>query len=90
MPKALVDVNGTVVNIIEWSDDSNYTPPDGLTLVDVGDGCAIGGTYDVASKTFTPPTPVDPPAVPPTAAQFQALSDAVQTLTMQVLTNSGG
>lgn len=89
MPKALID-SGVVVNVIEWSDGSDYTPPAGLTLVDVGDGCTIGATYDAATKTFTPPTPVDPPAAPPTAAQFAALSDAVQTLTMQVLTNSGG
>lgn len=86
MPKALVDANGLVVNVIEWSADSDCTPPDGLTLVDAGNGCAIGGTYDPSTSTFTPPTPPDPPAGPPTAEQFAALQSAVATLTMQVLT----
>lgn len=89
MQKILIDANNTVVNIIEWASGSDYTPPDGLTLVDAGDGAAIGGTYDPKTKTFTPPTPPDPPAEPPTADQFAALQSAVQTLTLQVLANSG-
>lgn len=84
MPKALIE-SGVVLNVIEWSADSDYTPPDGCTLVDVGDGCAIGGTYDPATKTFTPPAAPDPAPEPPTAEQFAALQSAVQTLTMQVL-----
>lgn len=89
MPKALIDADNTVVNVIEWASGSDYTPPDGLTLVDVGDGCTIGATYDPATKTFTPPTPPDPPAAPPTAEQFAALQSAVETLTMQVLMGGG-
>lgn len=87
MQKALVDAGGTVVNIIEWSDDSEFTPPDGQTLVDVGDGCAIGGTY--SGGAFHPPAPPTPVASPPTAEQFAALQQAVVTLTLHSLPIGG-
>lgn len=86
MPKALIDSNGVVVNIIEYAPSGDYQPPAGLTMVDVGEGCAIGGTYNASTSTFTPPTPPAPASQPPTADQFAALQSAVATLTMQVLT----
>lgn len=86
MRKVLIDANSVVVNVIEWSADSNYAPPDGCTLIADGDGAMIGATWDAATGTFAPPAPVTPPAPPPDAAQFAALQSAVQSLTLQVLT----
>jgi hypothetical protein len=83
MQKALVDTSGIVVNIIEWEEGSQYAPPDGIVIVDIADGAAIGGTYE--NGNFIPPTPPVPPAGPPSAEQFAALQASVQTLTMQVL-----
>lgn len=82
MRKVLVDADNNVVNVIEWSEGSDYTPPEGLTLVDDGDGAAIGGTYNPAAKTFTPPAVVDPdPTVaPPTGEEFAALQQQVAAI----------
>ena len=48
MKYALVDADGLVVNVIVWDGETEYTAPDGLTVVAVPDG--VGGgpdwTYD--------------------------------------------
>jgi hypothetical protein len=50
---------GLVVNAIVYDGEENYTPPDGLALVERGDsGAWIGWTYDAETETFTsPPEP---------------------------------
>lgn len=54
--------NGLVVNAIVYDGTDDYTPPDGLALIERGDSEAwIGWTY--TDGTFTPPpepeTPVE-------------------------------
>lgn len=45
---------GLVTNAIEYDGESEYTPPEGLALVERGDsGAWMGWTYD--GETFTPP-----------------------------------
>lgn len=51
---------GLVVNAIEYDGVSEYTPPEGLALVERGDsGAWTGWSYD--GETFTPPPEPDPP-----------------------------
>lgn len=46
--------DGLIVNAIVWDGEADYTPPDGLSLVERGESEAwIGWTYD--GETFTPP-----------------------------------
>lgn len=48
MRYALVNADGLVVNAIVWDGQADYTPADGLTLVEVPDGksCGPGWTFD--------------------------------------------
>lgn len=59
MRYALVNAEGLVENAIVYDGEANYTPPDGLTLVEIPDG--IGGgpgwTYDGTTWTAPPPPP---------------------------------
>ena len=46
--------DGLIVNAIVWDGTDDYTPPEGLALIERGDsGAWIGWTYD--GGTFTPP-----------------------------------
>ena len=46
--------NNVVVNVISWDGQSDYTPPEGCSLVQ-NDSCGIGYTYDPVAQTFSPP-----------------------------------
>lgn len=49
--------DGLIVNAIEYDGEADYTPPQGLALVERGDsGAWIGWTYDAENGEFTPPT----------------------------------
>jgi hypothetical protein len=61
MRTPLINEDGTVVNIIEYDGQTDYTPPDGLKMLDADDRVAIGGTYDLDSGEYTPPPEPDPP-----------------------------
>ncbi len=53
--------DGLIVNAIEYNGTDEYTPPDGLALVERGDsGAWIGWTY--TDGEFTPPTEPEEPA----------------------------
>lgn len=60
MRKPLIDATNTVVNIIEIEPDAEYSPPDGLTMLDEDPAAIIGGTYDPATDTFAPPPDPEP------------------------------
>ena len=46
--------DGLIVNAIVWDGTDDYTPPDGLALIERGDsGAWIGWTYNAGE--FTPP-----------------------------------
>lgn len=57
--KAVIDSDGIVVNVIELTDGTAWTPPSGCSVVD-GDGAALGGSYNSGTEQFTDPTPVTP------------------------------
>lgn len=47
---------GLIVNAIVYDGTDDYTPPEGLALVERGEsGAWIGWTYDSDTETFTPP-----------------------------------
>lgn len=49
------DVNGIVVNVIEWNGDpAIWSPPPGYTMVEDAEGAASPG-YSYADGAFTPP-----------------------------------
>lgn len=54
--------DGVVVNLSVGDTDKPWTPPDGVTVVDVtGQGVAIGYLYDGKNFTAPPePKPVEP------------------------------
>lgn len=71
MPWLLIDTNNTIVNIIEYDGAEEYTPPDGLALVNytgtvqVSLGLPWNGTDPVLSALtegsaapLSPPVPV--------------------------------
>lgn len=66
---AIVDVLGTILNVIEWDGVSVYPVPIGTTLV-LSDGTAQpGGTY--SKGVFAPPAPTEtdpPPYISPIVA----------------------
>jgi hypothetical protein len=63
MRKSLININGTVVNIIEIEPDAMYTPPEGLTMLDEHPDAVIGGSYDSTTGLYSPPPdPTNPPA----------------------------
>ena len=62
---AMVDAEGNVTNICEWDGESNWAPPDGITLVEC-DGhpeAERGGTY--INGTFARMTDPEPVAEEP-------------------------
>ena len=53
---ALINADNVVTGVIVWNGEAEYTPADGLTLINVDDvPCGPGWTYN--GSTFTaPPT----------------------------------
>lgn len=58
---ALVDADGLVTGVIVWDGETEYTPADGLTLVNVPDGqpCGPGWTCDGTKLIAPPPADLD-------------------------------
>lgn len=53
--------DGRIVNAIEYDGEADYTPPDGLALVERGEsGAWMGWTYD--GENFTPPPEPEEPS----------------------------
>lgn len=71
MNYALLDNNNIIINVIVLTDESNYTPPEELTLIQIPADTAagIGWTY-TNGQFIAPPTP-EP--VPPTLEQQRAV-----------------
>jgi hypothetical protein len=57
---ALIDTDGIVKNVIIWDEASQWSPPEGHTMVKVDDVmCDIGWKYE--NETFTMPPVEEPP-----------------------------
>ena len=54
---AVVDGGGNIVNIVVWDGSSPWSPPVGSNVVQSDGTAEIGGTYNSATKTFTPAPP---------------------------------
>jgi hypothetical protein len=50
--------NGTVVNTVVWDGESNWSPPEGTTLVSLADHAHVGIGWDWDGTTFTDNRPV--------------------------------
>jgi len=55
--------NGTVDNVIEWDGQTEWTAPEGSTVLEAPEEVGVGYTYD--GTTFTAPEPAPEPAVEP-------------------------
>ena len=63
---AIINSNGLVDNIILWDEASQWSPPEGMTMVKVEEvRCDIGWKYE--NEVFTDPTPPPEPATDPIA-----------------------
>ena len=49
--------NGVVTNVSIWDGETNYNPPDGVTMVLADENTRIGGTYDGSFHYVEPPIP---------------------------------
>jgi hypothetical protein len=59
---AIIDLNGLVDNIILWDEASQWSPPEGMTMVKVEDTlCDIGWKYE--NEVFTNSTPPLEPVI---------------------------
>jgi hypothetical protein len=87
---ALINNQNIVENVVVWDGESNWTPPENMTCVNVENiECGINWIYD--GSVFTAPeiivvTPEPiPEVIPPTKeellAQLQTLSEQIQSLT---------
>jgi hypothetical protein len=87
---ALINKQNIVENVISWDGESNWTPPENMTCLNVENiECGIGWSYD--GSVFTEPVAVvrtpepTPEVIPPTReellAQLNALSAQIQSLT---------
>jgi hypothetical protein len=55
---AVIDTENVVVAIVLWDGVTPWSPPDGETVIRVGDQiCDRGYTYDPATGLFAPATP---------------------------------
>ena len=63
--------NGVVTNVSIWDGETNYNPPDGVTMVLANENTRIGGTYDGAFHFVEPPIP-EPTAEQVAAAEAKA------------------
>lgn len=77
MRQALIDVTtDTVVNIIEWDEISNWSPPSGVYLVETADA-NIGDSYDKANCLFSSlPAILPPPTMRDFVMAVQVVLDA--------------
>lgn len=87
---ALINNQNIVQNVISWDGESNWTPPENMTCLNVENiECGIGWAYD--GSVFTEPVVVartpepTPEVISPTReellAQLNALSAQIQSLT---------
>jgi hypothetical protein len=61
---AIVDSNNTVHNVIVWDEASQWSPPEGMTMVNVEEvRCDIGWKYE--NEVFIDPTPPPEPVTDP-------------------------
>jgi hypothetical protein len=68
--------NGQVTNVIVWDGKDDWTPPEGVTMVELPDDSSVGIGFTYDGATFTPPPP---PAVPPhTAVETLAANTATR------------
>jgi hypothetical protein len=64
---AIVNSNGIVDNIILWDEASQWSPPEGMTMVKLEDVlCDMGWKYE--NEVFTDPNPPTDPT-PDTSAE---------------------
>ena len=62
---AIINSNGLVDNIILWDEATQWSPPEGMTMVKVEDIlCSIGWKYE--NEVFTDPNPPPEPVTEPT------------------------
>jgi hypothetical protein len=64
MAHALVDENGVIQNIIAYDGKAEYTPPDGLQLIEVDANVQIGAKQ--VDGVFVNPPALKPFVIPPT------------------------
>jgi len=61
MRYALINADGLVVNAIVWDGETEYTAPDGLTVVAIPDGVGGGpGWTYTGGDWVAPPRPPEP------------------------------
>jgi hypothetical protein len=61
---AMIDSNNLVINIIDWDGESDWSPPQGTTIIDLTNyeiTPSIGWTYE--NGAFVPPPPPEPTPV---------------------------
>lgn len=81
---ALINNQNIIDNIVSWDGESNWTPPENMTCVNVENiFCDIGWTYN--GSVFTAPevvvvAPVLEPTREELLAQLNALSAQIQAL----------
>ena len=75
---ALLDFDNKVVNVIVYDTDGNWTPPEGMHIVQSGafgrGDAAVNGTWD--GRKFAP-APDAPPASPGVEERLKALEDRI-------------
>lgn len=62
MPYSLLDSTGRCVNVVSWDGESDWQPPEGLTLV--AEALQIGSRYDLIDDVWTLAEPPTLPVVP--------------------------
>jgi hypothetical protein len=64
MPWILIDANSTIANVIEYDGASEYTPPEGQTLVNYQGAVQVSPGFHWNGTDPVPPNPPKPePAV---------------------------
>jgi len=81
---ALVEANGTVVDVIVVDLSAAWEPPDGQTAIQLPDDSNVGPGWTHDGSNFNPPAaePAGPalPTTPDLQAQLDDLADAVAAL----------
>jgi hypothetical protein len=67
---------GVVTNVIVWDGEDGWTPPEGVTMVELPNDSSVGIGFAYDGATFTPPAP--PVVPPPTAAETLAANSATR------------
>jgi hypothetical protein len=63
---AMIDSNNLVINIIDWDGESDWSPPQGTTIIDLTNyeiAPSIGWTYENGAFVPPPPPPEPTPVV---------------------------